>query len=251
MAQQAMTREPITPAKLLGFEVEIDPAAGQAHCLPEVDDRHINRHNALQGGIVATLLDVVAGVTASLAHDPQGLRRFGGLSHHQLCRPVGLVRFVRLARGGGASMSVKVRMRSRLGVSRSDCNAARRNALSPEYYQGLVAGLAKANESPDIAAVILAGEGGFFCAGGDLNSLRERRDLSETERRAQIDKLNAVIRAIRHCRKPVIAAVEGGAAGRGFRSRWRVTWLWRRMWRCLHWLMCAPGWCRMGRRPTR
>ncbi|MCW8842188.1 MAG: PaaI family thioesterase [Rhodobacteraceae bacterium] len=80
MAQQAMTREPITPAKLLGFEVEIDPAAGQAHCLPEVDDRHINRHNALQGGIVATLLDVVAGVTASLAHDPQGLTPVSAVS---------------------------------------------------------------------------------------------------------------------------------------------------------------------------
>ncbi|MCW8842189.1 MAG: enoyl-CoA hydratase family protein [Rhodobacteraceae bacterium] len=113
-------------------------------------------------------------------------------------------------------MSVKVRHEIEAGcLTIWNCNAARRNALSPEYYQGLVAGLAKANESPDIAAVILAGEGGFFCAGGDLNSLRERRDLSETERRAQIDKLNAVIRAIRHCRKPVIAAVEGGAAGAG------------------------------------
>ena len=96
-----------------------------------------------------------------------------------------------------------------------NCNAARRNALSVEYYEGLVAGLKQADDSPEIAAVILAGEGGFFCAGGDLNTLRERRDLSEDERRAQIDKLNAVIRAIRSCRKPVIAAVEGGAAGAG------------------------------------
>lgn len=96
-----------------------------------------------------------------------------------------------------------------------NCNAARRNALSVEYYEGLLAGLTEADARSDIAAVILGGEGGFFCAGGDLNTLRERRDLSEVERRAQIEKLNSVIRAIRHCRKPVIAAVEGGAAGAG------------------------------------
>lgn len=96
-----------------------------------------------------------------------------------------------------------------------NCNAARRNALSVEYYEGLIAGLAEADARPEIAAVVLAGEGGFFCAGGDLNTLKERRDLSEEERREQIEKLNTVIRSIRTCRKPVIAAVEGGAAGAG------------------------------------
>lgn len=96
-----------------------------------------------------------------------------------------------------------------------NCNAARRNALSPEYYAGLIQGLQMASADAQIAAVILAGEGGFFCAGGDLNSLQQRREMTEQARRDQIENLNAIIRAIKSCRKPVIAAVQGGAAGAG------------------------------------
>ncbi len=96
-----------------------------------------------------------------------------------------------------------------------NCNTARRNALSPEYYQGVISGLAKASDDPGIVAVILAGEGGFFCSGGDLNTLKQRRALTEAARRDQIEQLNNVIRGLKACRKPVIAAVEGGAAGAG------------------------------------
>ena len=96
-----------------------------------------------------------------------------------------------------------------------NCNPGQRNALSPEYYQGLMSGLEKAASDPAIAAVVLAGEGGFFCSGGNLNMLRERRDMSLEDRKIQIEKLSAIMRAIRVCPKPVIAAVEGGAAGAG------------------------------------
>ena len=96
-----------------------------------------------------------------------------------------------------------------------NCNAAMRNALSQSYYDGLMRGLERAARDPEIAAVVLAGEGGFFCSGGDLNTLRLRREMSEPERQAQIEKLSDIIRAIKACPKPVIAAVEGGAAGAG------------------------------------
>lgn len=96
-----------------------------------------------------------------------------------------------------------------------NCNAARRNALSPEYYTGLMQGLELASADRDIVAVILAGEGGFFCSGGDLNSLKQRREMSEAARRDQIENLHDIIRGIKACPKPVIAAVEGGAAGAG------------------------------------
>ncbi|UWQ81819.1 enoyl-CoA hydratase/isomerase family protein (plasmid) [Leisingera sp. S132] len=96
-----------------------------------------------------------------------------------------------------------------------NCNTGMRNALSYEYYHGLQDGLARAARDPAIAAVILAGEGGFFCSGGNLNMLKERRELPFEERQVQIGKLNALIRAVRDCPKPVIAAVEGGAAGAG------------------------------------
>ncbi|MDC0659681.1 enoyl-CoA hydratase family protein [Leisingera sp. SS27] len=96
-----------------------------------------------------------------------------------------------------------------------NCNTGMRNALSYEYYHGLQDGLARAAEDPAIAAVILAGAGGFFCSGGNLNMLKERREMPYEERQVQIGKLNALIRAVRDCPKPVIAAVEGGAAGAG------------------------------------
>ncbi|UWQ74319.1 oxepin-CoA hydrolase, alternative type [Leisingera sp. M658] len=96
-----------------------------------------------------------------------------------------------------------------------NCNTGMRNALSYEYYQGLQEGLARAAWDPAIAAVILAGAGGFFCSGGNLNMLKERRAMPYEERQVQIGKLNALIRAVRDCPKPVIAAVEGGAAGAG------------------------------------
>ena len=93
-------------------------------------------------------------------------------------------------------------------------NASRRGALSPDLYSAINEATWQATEKR-IRAVILTSEGGFFCAGGDLNTLIERRKLTEPERRDKIDGLHGIIRAIRACPVPVIAAVEGGAAGAG------------------------------------
>ncbi|WP_017928481.1 oxepin-CoA hydrolase, alternative type [Limimaricola hongkongensis] len=94
-------------------------------------------------------------------------------------------------------------------------NAARRGALSPDYYAALHEALVQAAYTPRIVAVILASEGGFFCSGGDLNLLATRAEQTEAARRGNIDKLHDLIRAVIGCPKPVIAAVEGGAAGAG------------------------------------
>ena len=93
-------------------------------------------------------------------------------------------------------------------------NPTRRGALSQDLYGAIKAALELAQE-PRIRAVLLTSEGGFFCAGGDLNVLIERRLLSEAERRDKVDDLHDLIRGIRACPVPVIAAVEGGAAGAG------------------------------------
>jgi 2-(1,2-epoxy-1,2-dihydrophenyl)acetyl-CoA isomerase len=93
-------------------------------------------------------------------------------------------------------------------------NAHKRGALSPELYACITQAVELAAE-PRVRAVILTSEGDFFCAGGDLNVLIARRDLAEDERRGKIDELHDVVRAIRGCAVPVIAAVEGGAAGAG------------------------------------
>ncbi|WP_228461448.1 oxepin-CoA hydrolase, alternative type [Paracoccus liaowanqingii] len=94
-------------------------------------------------------------------------------------------------------------------------NAARRNALTPEFHAGLHHALRLAADQPRIGAVIVMGEGDFFCAGGDLNMLITAQTMDEEARRARIDALNDLIRAVVHCPRPVIAVVEGGAAGAG------------------------------------
>lgn len=97
----------------------------------------------------------------------------------------------------------------------SNNNPAARNALSPEYYLAVMAALREAAANPAIAAIVMTGEGGHFCAGGDLRQLAKRRELPVQERRERLEDLNHFIRAIRDCPKPVIAAVEGAAAGAG------------------------------------
>lgn len=96
-----------------------------------------------------------------------------------------------------------------------NANTTKRNALSPDYYCVLLKALDLAAQQARITSVILRGDGGYFCSGGDLRLLASRRELPRDERVKKIDDLHDVIRAIRACPKPVIASVDGGAAGAG------------------------------------
>ncbi len=96
----------------------------------------------------------------------------------------------------------------------ANLNVTRRGALSPDFYNAILEATAKASD-PRVRAVILTAEGGFFCAGGDLNTLIERQKMELDDRRAMIEHLHDVIRAIGACPVPVIAAIEGGVAGAG------------------------------------
>lgn len=93
-------------------------------------------------------------------------------------------------------------------------NTAKRGALSPELYACILEACIRAQERR-IRSVILTSEGPFFCAGGDLTVLIERQAMPEGARRAGIDALHDVVRAMRACPVPIIGAIEGGAAGAG------------------------------------
>ncbi|GAA0423711.1 oxepin-CoA hydrolase, alternative type [Massilia aurea] len=94
-------------------------------------------------------------------------------------------------------------------------NPAAKNAITPALYDALPAALDQAAQDPAIGAIVLVGDGDFFCAGGDLRQLATRRVLAPDERRKKVERLHDLVRALRACPKPVIAAVEGGAAGAG------------------------------------
>ncbi|MET1114891.1 MAG: oxepin-CoA hydrolase, alternative type [Comamonas sp.] len=97
----------------------------------------------------------------------------------------------------------------------SNNNPAARNALSPAFYLALTQALQGVKNDPTVGAIVLTGEGGHFCAGGDMRQLVKRRELALPERREKLEGLHDLIRAVRDCPKPVIAAVEGAAAGAG------------------------------------
>ena len=91
-----------------------------------------------------------------------------------------------------------------------------KNALSPEIYAAGVEALNAAETNPEIRSVIITGEGTTFCAGGNLQRLLANRQQPKEVQAQSIDGLHSWIDSIRTFPKPVIAAVEGAAAGAGF-----------------------------------
>lgn len=66
--------------KLVGYVLEIGHEDGCARVWLDLDERHLNRHNALHGGIATMLLDSASGATGSLMVDPSGLAPFMSVS---------------------------------------------------------------------------------------------------------------------------------------------------------------------------
>ena len=91
-----------------------------------------------------------------------------------------------------------------------------KNALGPQIYAAGVEALNAAENNPDIRSVVITGEGALFCAGGDLKRLQANRREPPEVQAESIDGLHNWIDSIRTYPKPVIAAVEGAAAGAGF-----------------------------------
>lgn len=99
-------------------------------------------------------------------------------------------------------------------------NPAQRNTLSPQVFDAGIEALNVGESDPTLRCVILTGAGGQFCAGGDLRRLAANRHATaETGPDVQarsVERFHDWIEALRTFPKPVIAAVEGSAAGGGF-----------------------------------
>jgi enoyl-CoA hydratase/carnithine racemase len=95
-------------------------------------------------------------------------------------------------------------------------NPELRNALGPEIYAAGVEALNVAERASEVRSVVITGEGGIFCAGGNLQRLQANRQQPPEVQAQSIEGLHDWIETIRSFPKPVIAAVEGPAAGAGF-----------------------------------
>jgi enoyl-CoA hydratase/carnithine racemase len=114
-------------------------------------------------------------------------------------------------------------MTAELRASRRDAtliltlsNPGAMNALHPDMYAAGIEALSTADRDSSIRAVVLTGADHVFCAGGNLHRLLENRAKDKTVQADSIDRLHDWVEAIRNCDKPVIAAVDGPAAGAGF-----------------------------------
>ncbi|MCX7141176.1 MAG: enoyl-CoA hydratase family protein [Proteobacteria bacterium] len=95
-------------------------------------------------------------------------------------------------------------------------NLPQRNALIPDISRAATAALRLAATDPAVRAAVLSGAGEHFCSGGNLASLREFQDKPRAAVVERIGVLNELVRSMRQFPKPLIAAVEGAAAGAGF-----------------------------------
>ncbi len=93
---------------------------------------------------------------------------------------------------------------------------ARLNAFSPTMREELEAALFRMEKDPEIRCVILTGVGRAFCTGGDLGVMKQLIEANDIDRFETLVRTGGrIVQLIDQMQKPVIAAVNGPAAGAG------------------------------------
>jgi len=97
------------------------------------------------------------------------------------------------------------------------CRPKVRNALNAEMLHALQEALQRAQRDDDVRVLLLTGAGAAFCAGQDLTTFGQALRTGEIPdvQRLLDETYHPVIRAIYDMPKPVIAVVNGAAAGAG------------------------------------
>lgn len=89
------------------------------------------------------------------------------------------------------------------------------NALSAQMIAELTRAAAQLAADSAVRVVILTGEGASFCAGGDLDWMREQFTADRATRMAEARKLALMLKALNELPKPLIGRVQGQAFGGG------------------------------------
>jgi 2-(1,2-epoxy-1,2-dihydrophenyl)acetyl-CoA isomerase len=93
----------------------------------------------------------------------------------------------------------------------------RLNALGDTLRDDLYDAVTKSATDPNVGVLVITGAGRGFCSGGDVKSMNERERSGEAP--SPLDRFtpirDRIVLAMRDCPKPIIAAVNGAAAGAG------------------------------------
>ena len=87
------------------------------------------------------------------------------------------------------------------------------NALSPAIKQGLESAVPQLMADPAVRCIVITGTDKAFCAGGDISNMADRSAPSVRER---MRPSHGWVKLLLAGEKPVVAAVNGAAAGAGF-----------------------------------
>ena len=92
----------------------------------------------------------------------------------------------------------------------------RKNPLTFESYAELREFFQQLNHEQSIKALVLRGEGGNFCSGGDVHEIIGPLTKMSMPELLKFTRMTGdVVKAMRHCPQPVIAALDGVCAGTG------------------------------------
>lgn len=99
------------------------------------------------------------------------------------------------------------------GVARIKLNRPNTlNAFVGQMNKEITKAIKAASSSEEVRCIVITGEGRGFCSGQDLLEVDENMDHGQVLR----EKYGPMIKQIYQCEKPIIAAVNGIAAGAGF-----------------------------------
>ena len=92
----------------------------------------------------------------------------------------------------------------------------KKNPLTFDSYAEIVDLFRAAAKDKGIKTIVVAGEGGNFCSGGDVFEIIEPLTKMKTAELLDFTRMTGdVVKAMRACPQPIIAAVDGVCAGAG------------------------------------
>src|SRR5207247_1827022 len=103
------------------------------------------------------------------------------------------------------------------GVATSTLNRPDRlNALTFDVYRELRDAFRTLDDEPGVRAVIITGAGRAFCSGGDVEDIIGALFARDDAGLLEFTRLTCdLILAMRHCRRPIVCALNGTVAGAG------------------------------------